>query len=245
MTGVCARPPSGTSSRGVVLVTVLVVTSLVMVMALAVALMVAVHQVTARYHREGVASWYVARAGVHLAADALAAEDWNAVLAGTVWAPFSDGTPDGVRVLDDGTRLDLMGETARLTCGRPLVCTDAQVRAVTRERPWGANNARWRLFVFGPVRTLAATWRFPPPLYLLVWIGDDGREVDGDAELDGVSGQPGAGVVRVRARVIGAGGSRRDAEAELVRVCRPVVDGGPCQPGVRVHGLRDIRQAIP
>lgn len=244
MTGVCTGTAAIRCSRGVALVTVLVVTSLVMVMALAVALMVAVHQVTTRHHREGVASWYMARAGLHLAADALASEDWDAVLAGAAWAPFSDGTPDGVRVLDDGTALDLVGETARLTCGRPLVCTDAQVGAVTRDRPWGANNPRWRLFVFGPVRTLA-TWRFPPPLYLLVWIGDDGREVDGDAELDGVSGQPGAGVVRARARVIGAGGSRRDAEAELVRVCRPVVDGGPCQPGVRVHGLRDIRQAIP
>jgi hypothetical protein len=232
------------SSRGLALVTVLVMTSLVLVMALGVAVVVSINQAMVARFRESVALGLAARAGVELAAAHLAAVDWQAVLDGRAWAPASDGPAGGTRTLPDGDSLDLDRESHRLTCGHVEACTDAQIEAVTVDRPWGANNPRWRLFLFGPTETLMPL-AMPAASYLVVWVADDSREADGDARRDAAEGQAGHGVVRVRARAFGARGSRREADAEVVRVCLPAASGGPCHPGLRVHGLRDRRHVVP
>ena len=68
------------SSRGIALVTVLLVSSLVFTMALGLSLVVSVNQLVVRNHAESAALAAAARAGVELAAHELSAADWNAVL---------------------------------------------------------------------------------------------------------------------------------------------------------------------
>jgi hypothetical protein len=131
--------------------------------------------------------------------------------------------------------------TNMLNCGKSTNCTTAQMNANSRERPWGNNNPRWRLFAYGPMQQVAQLAR-PAPCYLAVWIGDDGREQDGDSLADeAADDQPGHGIVRVHAEAYGFAGSRRAIEAELARVCQL----GSCRPGIRVQSWQELRQAIP
>jgi hypothetical protein len=234
------------SSRGIALIAVLLVSSLVFVMALGLSLVVSVNQLAVRNHRESAALAAAAIAGVELAAATLASvADWNAVLAGTLHDPTSDGPPSGQRRVDGGRELDLAPLTNLLNCGVPGTCSAARLAAVTADRPWGANNPTWRLFLFGPLSSFAS-FRFPPAIYILVWVGDDGREADGDPESDGGGpAQRGGGVLRVHATAFGRDFGRRAVEAELVRVCRPLSGEPPCLPGVRIQTLHDLRVSLP
>lgn len=231
------------TSRGLALVTVLVITTLVLVLALGVALIGSINQAMLARHREALALGLAARGSLELAAAHLAAADWQAVLEGHLWASVSDGPAGGTRQLPGGDVLDLDRESNLLTCGRVEACTDAQTTAVTLDRPWGANNPRWRPFLFGPMHTLVPLTR-PAAIYLVVWVADDSRERDGDARRDAPAGEAGHGVLRLRTSAFGMRGGRRDAEAELARVC-PQASGGPCSPEIRVHGLRDLRHVVP
>jgi hypothetical protein len=116
--------------------------------------------------------------------------------------------------------------------------------ATSRERPWGANNARWQLYAYGPFATLAPFAR-PAPCYLAVWLADDSREEDADPLTDGAGdGAPGQGVVRLRAEVYGPLGGRRAIEAELVRQCQPGSPEG-CHLRNRVQSWQEVRQWLP
>ena len=112
------------SSRGIALVTVLLVSSLVFTMALGLSLVVSVNQLVVRTHSESVALAAAARAGVELAAHELADVDWNTVLTGLVQASGSDGGPAGPRVLAGARTLDLSVQTNLLNCASAAVdCT--------------------------------------------------------------------------------------------------------------------------
>jgi hypothetical protein len=189
-----------------------------------------------------VAMFYAADAGVEMAARDLAlAADWNDVLSGAERSPFVDGVPSGVRGLPGGGAVDLTSMTNLLNCGKSTNCTTAQMNANSKERPWGTNNPRWRLFAYGPLQQVAQLAR-PAPCYLAVWIGDDGREQDGDPLVDETADeQPGHGIVRVHAEAFGFAGARRAIEAELARVCQ----GPSCLPGIRVQSWQELRQGIP
>jgi hypothetical protein len=233
------------SSRGIALVTVLLVSSLVFTMALGLSLVVSVNQLVVRNHAESAALAAAARAGVELAAHELADADWNAVLTGLVQAIGSDGAPTGPRVIAAARTLDLSVQTNLLNCASAAGCSDGAMQGVTADRPWGANNPRWRLFLYGPLGSLAPL-HSPPAIYLLVWVGDDGREADGAPEADGGSPtEEGRGVLRVHAAAFGRDGGRRAVEAELVRLCRPPEAGPPCLPGIRVQSWRDLRVSLP
>jgi hypothetical protein len=233
------------SSRGIALVTVLLVSSLVFTMALGLSLIVSVNQLVVRNHVESTTLAAAAQAGVELAAHELSSADWNAVLAGLVQAGASDGAPTGARLLPGGGTVDLSVQTSLLNCGSMAGCSVAQLRAVTLDRPWGADNPEWRLFLYGPVGSFVPL-RFPPAVYLLVWVGDDGREADGDPRIDGGAvTEAGRGVLRVHASAFGPRGGRRSMEAEFVRLCRPPQAGPPCLPAVRVQSWRDLRQSLP
>lgn len=185
---------------------------------------------------------HAADAGIELAAHDLARADWTGVLAGLQQAGFSDGAPDGVRALPGGGAVDLTAETNTLNCGKTTTCTPAQMDASSDDRPWGANNPRWRLYAYGPFEQLPQLAR-PIPCYLAVWIADDIREQDGDPLLDGED--EGRGVLRVRAVAFGAMGSRYALEAELARVCFDAAGEDVCQPGIRVQSWREVRQMVP
>ena len=233
------------SARGIALVTVLLVSSLVFTMALGLSLVVSVNHLVVRNHSESAALAAAARGGVELAAHALADADWNAVLSGSAQASGSDGAPSGSRVLAGARTLDLSVQTHLLNCGSALGCSDGEMQAVTASRPWGANNPRWRPFLYGPLGSLVPL-HSSPAIYLLVWVGDDGRETDNAPEADGgAPGEEGRGVLRVHAAAFGRDGGRRAVEAELVRVCRPPDAGPPCLPGIRVQSWRDLRESLP
>jgi len=234
-----------TDQRGVALILVVLVTTFLS--ALGIGLMLAVFMDRlANGNRSGsVAMLFAADAGIELAARDLArAANWDAVLAGSERGSVTDGMASGPRQIPGGGSVDLTAATNQLNCGKATTCTAAQMNANSRERPWGSNNPRWQLYVFGPLAQFADLSR-PAPCYLVVWIADDGREADGNPAVDAPDeAQPGHGIVRVRAEAYGVAGSRRAIEAELVRVC-PDGLGRPCLPGIRVQSWQELRQVIP
>lgn len=230
---------------GVALILVLLVTSFLSAVGLGLALVVFMDQLATGNQRGSVAMLYAADAGIELAARDLAlADDWNGILAGTNRGSFTDGAPTGVRAIPGGGAVSLTAETNLLNCGTRTTCTSGQMDANSRERPWAANNPRWRLYAYGPFQDLVDVER-PVACYLAVWVADDSREEDDDPGADAQADEPGRGIVRVRAEVFGPMGGRRAIEAELARVCRRQDGQEDCQPGIRVQSWQELRQLIP
>lgn len=157
---------------------------------------------------------YAADGALHIAAqELLAAADWNALLSNAAVSAFVDGAPTGARSLGDGTTIDL----------------GAATNAINSEpRPWGANNTVWRPYAFGWLGTRT---------YVIAWIGDDVAETDGNPAIDGGGvGNPGAGILAIRAEAFGVGGAHKAIEAT---VTREVLEEGPV---LRVLSWQERRQ---
>lgn len=232
-----------TGPRGIALILVVLVTSFLSAIGLGLALIVMMDRLATGNLRGSVAMLYAADAAIEVAARDLAlSQDWNLALTGVSRSSFVDGFAGGLRAIPGGGVVDLTAATNLLNCGRAAHCTAAQMDANSRERPWGANNARWQLYAFGPLEGLAPLAR-PAPCYLAVWVADDSREEDADPLTDAEAGTPGHGVVRLRAEAYGPIGARRAIEAELVRHCLPGPD--PCRPRSRVQSWQEVRQSVP
>jgi hypothetical protein len=232
------------NQRGIALIMVTLVTAFLSALGMGLILAIFMDRLATGNMSASVAMLYAADAAIELAArDLSQVPDWNAVLNGSTRASFTDGAPAGVRAIPGGGAIDLTASTNNLNCGRPTACTAAQMNANSRERPWGANNPRWRLYAFGPMEQLAQ-WSRPPACYLVVWIADDGREEDGDPLADASEEEPGYEIVRVHAEVFGQAGSRRVIEAELARACRGS-EAAACLPGIRVQSWQEVRQPVP
>ena len=150
--------------------------------------------------------------------DLLTVPNWNDILGGTVRSAFVDGNPSGTRELPDGTTIDLAEATNMANCGKVSGCTNADMDAMTEERPWGTNNPRWKLYAYGPLSDLMPTASVNSNMYVIVWIGDDPSENDGDPAADGsTQANPGTGVLTMRAEAYGSGGSHKVIEATLSR----------------------------
>lgn len=233
-----------TSARGIALVLALLVMSFLTAIGLGLALIVMIDRLAAGNLRGSVAMLYAADAAVELAARDLARlEDWNHALTGLARSAFSDGDPQGLRTVAGGATVDLTAATNLLNCRRTTGCTAAEMDASSKERPWGSNNPRWRLYAWGPMRNIVQFAR-PADCYLAVWVADDFRESDGDPESDALKAVPGHGVVRIRAEAYGAAGGRRAVEAELVRGCPSGTVGG-CPGRIRVQSWQELRHAVP
>lgn len=223
---------------GVALLITLMALSLVSVIAMALVLSSSIDTLASTNHAEAVELVNLAEAGLELATRDLAAiADWDAVLNGTLRSPRATGTPDAAAHPWPDTTVDLPRLTNQLTCGSAAPCTDGARGVITIERPWGLNNAAWRPF-------LHAILALPTPLrpheaYVVVWVGDDASENDGDPRRDG-GGPAGEGryILRARAEAFGRGGVRRAIEADLARRCTGVGVDEVCLPGVRVLGWR-------
>lgn len=231
--------------RGIALIMVILVTTFLSALGMGLMLAIFMDRLANGNLSGSVAMLFAADAGIELAAHDLAlSEDWDAVLNGGERGSFTDGVPSGTRAIPGGGAVDLTVATNQLNCGKATTCTSAQMNANSTDRPWGANNPRWRLYAFGPMEQFAQLMR-PAACYLIVWVADDAREADGNPSVDAAaSGQPGHGIVRVRAEAFGIAGSRRAIEAELARIC-PDGPGQPCQPGIRVQSWQELRQAVP
>src|SRR4029450_4392166 len=95
--------------------------------ALGVALVLATSSegVIASNFRDQAAGAYAAEAAVERVLDDLAAaENWNAVLNGTMRSTFVDGAPNGARMLADGSTIDLGQIVSMADCGRIQPCAD-------------------------------------------------------------------------------------------------------------------------
>ncbi len=232
-----------TEQRGIALILAILFISFLTAIGLGLSMMVVMDRLASGNIRGSVAMLYIADAALEMAARDLAQlGDWDLVLTGAVRGRFLDGEPSGVRAIPGGGSINLDAATNELNCGRSTNCSDAQLSASTRERPWGNNNARWRLFAYGPAGNIAPLAR-PAPCYLAVWVADDGREVDGDPQSDGGTDEPGHGVLRVRAQAYGPFGARRTIEAELARICLDASE--TCRQGIRVQSWQEVRQSVP
>jgi PilX N-terminal len=142
------------------------------------------------------------------------------VLNGSVTSAFIDGPPSGQRTLADGSRLGLTEVVNLANCQKPAGCTDADMDAGLRDRPWGARNPRWRLFSWGPLIPTASTVT-GLPIYVVSMVADDPSETDGDPWQDGVRKgtpvNPGAGILLVRAEAFGRRGAHRSVEGSVAR----------------------------
>jgi hypothetical protein len=150
--------------------------------------------------------------------DLLTVPDWNNILSGATKSGFIDGPTSGARTLADGGSLDLIQATNMANCGKISTCSDADMDASTDERPWGVNNPRWALYAYAPLNDLMPTDSVNSNMYVIVWVGDDPSENDGDPTKDGSdTGNPGSGVITMRAEAFGPGGTHKVIETTLSR----------------------------
>lgn len=225
------------ADRGVALVLVLLGLSMLGAVTLGLTLSSTVVRFTAANHEEAMALINAADSALELAARELATLSLGQVLAGTQTSTLVDGAP-GEREVAPGTTVNLQVLTNQLTCGSAVPCTDAQVQESTTQRPWGANNPRWRPFLHQFLEPPGLP-QPSPRVYIAVWVGDDAREDDGDSTADGAgAGQEGRYTVRARAEAFGPRGGRHAIVAELTRLCTDDPAGETCLPGSRVKSWR-------
>jgi hypothetical protein len=147
--------------------------------------------------------------------------DFTSVLSGISPSRFVDGPASGVRTLTDGSAIDLSQVEHFANCARRQRCSESELDATTRERPWGARNPRWRLYSWGPFPADSTGARVGPVLYVVSLVADDPSDTDGNPWQDGgvttAQVNAGAGVVFVRAEAFGRRGAHRVIEGTVVR----------------------------
>jgi len=196
-----------------VLVTVLLAVVLLSALGITLVLTTSAEARIAANFRTSQETLYAADAGAERAlADLRAIADWDTVLSGTTMSSFVDGPASGVRQLADGSAINLTEVANQANCQKAAGCSDSEMNAVTNDRPWGPNNPRWRLFAYGRLRDLMPSGAADPGQYLVVLAGDDPAEVDNNPGVDSAPGNPGAGVVFLRAEAFGAGQAHRVVE---------------------------------
>jgi len=217
------------SDQGIALIVTLMTMTLMLALGLALTLTTITETRIANNLRRAAQARYAADAMLERVVPELARVSWDDVLAGVAKSVFTDGAPSGVRILPGGGRLDLTGATNLLRCGKNA-CSVADMVARTEDRPWGANNPVWQPYAYGPLDTLA-TSAFDVPIYVIVWVGDDPAENDGDPVHDGAppsdcdlqadpvcaDGNAGNGVIVLVATAFGTDGTQRTVTATVAR----------------------------
>ena len=185
------------ADRGSALLIALVATTMLSALGLGLVTLSSTETVVASNYRLGSEAAYAADAAIErVVSDVLRIRDWNQILNGQIQSSFVVGGQSPVT--PSGQQIDLQAMTADLQA-----VTNADFRR-------DANNPRWRLFAFGPLRAMGAP-PLPTHAFVIVWIGDDPFEVDGDPFVDG------NGVLIARARALGAGRTARAVEITLTR----------------------------
>jgi Tfp pilus assembly protein PilX len=173
-------------------------------------------------YQQGQEAFYAADAGLERAMqDLLTVPDWNRILAGATTSAFVDGAP-GDRTLADGTNLNLPQVVNVADCGKLTGCSDADMNAITPDRPWGLNNPRWQLYAYGSMEDLVPTGTINSPFYVVVLVGDDPSDIDNDPLHDGgppAGGgtNPGLGVLAMRVEAFGPRGAHKVVECTVAR----------------------------
>jgi len=208
--------------RGAALILVLITLLFIMALGAGLVLITATETAIAANFRIGHEAVFAAEAALERTiAELSTTPDWDAWLAGVTSSSFTDGAPPGRRTLADGSSIDLAEVTNQANCQKRTSCSAADLDTKTTDRPWGANNPRWSLAAYGPLRSVSPGIRIDSPFYVVAFVADDGAENDGDAARDGVSiggvANPGAGVIAVRAEAFGPHNAHRVIEARIAR----------------------------
>jgi hypothetical protein len=233
--------------RGVALVIALMSTTLLLTLGGALILLSSSETGIAANFRAAHEARYAADAALERAlADLCCETDFTPILSGALRSSFVDGLPSGTRTLIDGSSVDLAQIANSANCNKPTFCSGADLSATTTERPWGANNPRWTLYLYGPLANVLNGPIVRSGLYVVAFVGDDGSENDDDPVLDGFSvgsvQNPGKGVIRVRAEAFGWRNAHAVVEATVSRIERPpAAPGEPPSTELRVLTRSDIR----
>ena len=229
--------------EGVALVVAVMAMMVLMALGAALILVTSSESMVAANFRTGEQAFYAADAVLERAlSDLRALSDWSQALDGTSLSSFTDGRPTGVRRVTGGSPIDLGQIVNMANCQRTSACSDAGMDAITLERPWGANNPRWRPYAFGQLADLLGRGRIESPFYVVALVADDPSENDGDPERDGLSlglPNPGSGVATVRGEAFGPSGSHKVVEATIERFRTDAAE--PALSGLRVLSWREVR----
>ena len=164
--------------------------------------------------------------------DLLAMPDWNRALNGAEQSSFVAGSPGGPRTLPDGTTIDLTEIAIS-----PVAAISQLVAPVksprTRRAPLADQQPGLAALRVRTETNLLPGGTVSSPIYVVVMVGDDPSETDGDPLTDGNTGtNPGSGVLSLRAEAFGPHGTTAlsrprwpDAQhgsgARLYRAARP------------------------
>jgi hypothetical protein len=214
--------------RGSAIVVALLSLLLLTALGLALTLTTATETAISANQRMGQEAMNAADAAIERAMqDLLTLPDWNRALAGAEQSSFVDGGPSGVRVLPDGTSVNLTELLNLARCSHVSTCSPGEIATNSPERPWAANNPVWQLYAYGPVADLLPAGTVSSPIYVAVMVGDDPSETDGDPLMDGNSGaNPGSGVLSLRAEAFGPHGTHRVIEATVARTLSSGLERG-------------------
>jgi hypothetical protein len=251
------QPGRAQSERGAALVVALMATAAVAALVAAGLLNTAIERLVAAGYRDREEARYLLDAALERAvADLATMADWTPALNGSVRSRFVDGPPSGVRrawataaPASSEDAVDLNQVVAIASCGHVTGCQTGDITRVTAERPWGINNPRWQLFGYGTdamLMTGSPSIPFSLPqgrTYLVVLIGDDADEKDGDPGSDAAVGEIGHDVVDLEGHVFGARGLHLSRRLTLERGVMPADYGAGLARGIRVLARRDVRNA--
>jgi hypothetical protein len=203
-----ARRPS--DERGAALLIVLLAAALIGGFAAALVVTSTTEALISGAHRTDQEVFYATDAMLEASIHDLARiVDWRLVLApepGNVTAAFSDG--NARPLAPDGRVLSLV----TLSAGRQTASDALYGPAV-----FGADAPSWRLFAHAALGAILPPGTRTAPVYVLVWVADDGADGDGDPSRDT------NGRLLIYAEGFGVGGARRPLEAAIVRAGAGVV----------------------
>jgi PilX N-terminal len=230
-------PGAFVDEPGIALIVVLMAMMLIAALGSALVLVTVTETRISANVRDGAEARHAADGAVERVMQELTAiSNWNAILTGAATSAFVDG-PAGQRTLEDGTRIDLAQETNLIRCAKTTACSDADMDAVTAERPWGANNPRWQLYAYGPMRRMLPNASIDSRTYVAVWLADDSSENDTRPFEDGATDMnPGRGVLAMLVHAYGPGGALAMIEVTVARI----VKTDP-QRGARILSWREVR----
>jgi hypothetical protein len=234
---------SGRDARGAALIAALLVVAFLGTVGAALVLLTSTDVVIAGNFHSSAEALYAADALIErVRRDLGAMTDWTAALNGSVASTFVDGSTTGLKGFAGGSvNLDELVNQAN--CQRATACSPSDLDRVTVERPWGADNPRWRVFACGTLGDLLGTSPADAGLYVVALVGDDGAENDGMPDQDGIAvgvvPNAGLGVLTLRAEAFGSGGVHRAVQVTVVRDRGVPAAGGA--PEVRIVAWRELR----
>ena len=210
--------------RGAALITALLATMLLTALGMAAMLVSNTEgMITANYRRSSEALYAADGAIERAMQDVLMVPRWNDILAaGTVPAgtPAVSGFTSSFVSGSATAELPLpAGGSVKLCCGTDSVSHQLQSETNTLNL-WGANNPTWRLYAWGPFKSVVPTATVDSDVFVAVWIADDPSESDAKPLEDS------NGVLTIHAEAYGGGGTRKIVEVTVARTVGTEIERG-------------------